>query len=827
MKSVVLLLLVATVLFAQENVPYKNKSLSVEKRVEDLLSRLTLDEKIDLLGGTGFATKEIDRLGIPELRMTDGPVGVRWDKSTAFPVSIAMAATWNPSLVKGIGSSIGRETKGHARHVILGPCVNIARLPMGGRNFESFGEDPFLASQMVVPYIEGVQSENVAATVKHFAVNNQEYERMFVDAMVSDRALNEIYFPAFKAAVTKADVLCVMSAYNKVNRHFASENDYLLIDKLKKEWGFKGLVMSDWGAVHSSIPTAQSGLDLEMPNGEYLNKSTLQKSIEDGTIPMWKIDDKIRRILTVIFKLGLFDSPEWKKNEELISSDQNKKSAYETSLASIVLLKNDKNILPLKTDKIKTIAVIGQNAKEARTGGGGSSAVEPTYAVSPLEGLKNKLPGNIEIKYAQGVDFNEGFPPIENEFLFTDETQKQNGVIGEYFDNTNLSGEPKIKRVDKDIDFNFGSSGPGSGVGEDFFSARWTGYFKAPATGEYFISTVSDDGVCLWINDKIVIEDWTTHASLAKTITMNLEKNKLYKFKMEYFENSGAAKIEFGWKHETGNVFDEAIEAAKQADCVLIFAGTSQSIESEGVDRDDLVLPAGQDALISKISEVNKNVVVVLTTGSPVLMDKWINKVNGILEMWFAGSEGGNAIADVLLGNYSPSGKLPMTFPKKWEDCSAFPSYKKLSARTYYADDIYVGYRHFDKYNIDPLFPFGFGLSYTTFEYSNMNVAKNNDAFEISFDIKNTGNVKGEEVAQLYISAKNLGIDKPVKELKGFDKVLLNPGESKTVKLQIAKNDFAYFDEQSHSWKVDPDSYDVLVGASSRDLKLKTTVEIK
>jgi beta-glucosidase len=313
MKKLVMLIFIAATITAQENNTYLNKLLPVEKRVDDLLSKLTLYEKIDLLGGTGFATKKNERLGIPELRMTDGPVGVRWGKSTAFPAGIAMAATWNPGLIERVGSAIGRETKGHARHVILGPCVNIARVPMGGRNFESFGEDPFLASKMAVPYINGVQKEGVAATIKHFAANNQEYERMFVDVMISDRALNEIYLPAFKAAVTGTDVLCVMSAYNKLNHHFASENDYLLVNKLKKEWGFKGLVMSDWGAVHSSIPTALSGLDLEMPNGEYLNKSTLLKAINDGTIPLSTIDDKVKRILTVIFKLGLFDNEEWKK----------------------------------------------------------------------------------------------------------------------------------------------------------------------------------------------------------------------------------------------------------------------------------------------------------------------------------------------------------------------------------------------------------------------------------------------------------------------------------------------------------------------------------
>ncbi|MEJ5352028.1 MAG: glycoside hydrolase family 3 N-terminal domain-containing protein [Melioribacteraceae bacterium] len=466
--------MIASTILAQAKFPYQDINLPIERRVEDLLSRMNLNEKIDLLGGTGFATKPIPRLGIPELRMTDGPVGVRWNPSTAFPASIAMAATWEPNLISKIGSAIAREVKGKGRHVILGPCVNIVRLPTWGRNFETFGEDPFLTSRMTVEYIKGVQKEGVAATVKHFAANNQEHERMFVDVMVSERALNEIYFPAFKSAVTEADVLCVMCAYNKVNQYFASENNYLLIEKLKKEWGFKGLVMNDWGAVHSSIPTANGGLDLEMPYGTFLNKENLLPANENGELSIEKIDDKVRRILTVIFKLGLFDTPEWKENLSLINSPENRKAAYETSLASIVLLKNEKNILPLNKDKIKSIAVIGPSAKIARTGGGGSAYVTPINPVSPLDALKNKLPKNIKINFEPGVLLEGDTQGIPSEFLFTDESQKTNGLNAEYFDNINLSGEPKVKRIDKNISFNWADGKPANELDANNFSVRWT-----------------------------------------------------------------------------------------------------------------------------------------------------------------------------------------------------------------------------------------------------------------------------------------------------------------------------------------------------------------
>lgn len=816
--------LIAEILAAQ-SFSYKDKTAPIDKRVNDLLSIMTLEEKIDLLGGTGFATKPNLRLGIPELRMSDGPVGVRWGNATAFPVSIAMAATWNPEAVNTVGGAIARELLGKGRNVILGPCVNIARIPQGGRNFESFGEDPYLTSRMTVAYIEGVQKNGAAATVKHFAANNQEYERMYVDTWVSKRALNEIYLPAFKAAVTEADVLCVMCAYNKINGTFAAENDYLLNQKLKKEWGFKGLVMSDWGAVHSSLPTAKGSLDLEMPTGAYMNTSTLMDAVKKGELPESKIDDKVRRILTVIFNLGLFDK-EIKEDDTLVNSKENRGIAYKTSLESIVLLKNNGGILPMKQNEIKTLAVIGPNANVARTGGGGSAQVSPIDPVSPLEGLKNKLNKNIRIEYAQGVIMDGDEEGIAGKYLFADNSLKKNGLSAEYFDNMNFEGTPGIKRIDKEINFRWHGESPDPKIDNDKFSARWTGYLKAPKTGVYTISITSDDGSRIYLNNKLMLENWTDHSMESRSFKITLEKGKVYPVKIEFYENGGDAGVILGWRLPGENLLDQAVQTAKNADYVLLFAGDSPNVETEGKDRDDLVLPNEQNLLIQKVAEVNKNVVVVLQTGSPVEMDKWIDNVKGVVETWFPGTEGGNAIADVLIGNYNPSGKLPVTFPKKWKDCSAFDSYKKYEARTYYADDIYVGYRHFDKYNIEPLFPFGFGLSYTTFSYSDIKVNQDGDNYTATFELKNTGSVKGEETVQLYVSAVNSKIDRPVKELKAFKKILLEPGESKTVELIIDKNSFAYFDEQSDSWKIEAGKYKILVGSSSRDLPLEAEIDL-
>jgi beta-glucosidase len=829
-KKVFFLLFICStlsVIIAQEKFPYKDPNVAIEKRVEDLLNRMTLEEKVDLLGGTGIATKENKRLGIPELRMTDGPVGVRYDKSIAFPASIAMAATWNPELISRVGSGIGRETKGYARHVILGPCVNIARIPMGGRTFEGFGEDPFLTSRIAVGYIQGVQKEGVAATIKHFAANNQEYERFLVNTLVSRRALNEIYFPAFKAAIKEADVLCFMSAYNKVNGQYASENDYLLRDILRNEWGYKGLIMSDWGAVHSSVQTALGELDIEMPTGAFMNIDKLTSPIETGIVPVAKINEKVKNILTLMFKLGLFDKPIAIEDKSLVDSPENRKVAYEASLASIVLLKNDQNILPIPKDKIKTIAVIGPNADTARTGGGGSSYVTPINPVSILQGLKNKLHENVKIEFAQGMNFEEPVKPIDSQYLFTDQTGKMNGLNAEYFNNMDLTGTPVLQRVDKKLDFTWDTNGPGSGVNKEHYSVRWTGYIKVPKSGEYTLCVIGDDGIRFWLDDKSIMQAWYPHSAMTLTSAVKMEKDKYYKVRCEFFERAGGATAIFGWRTEKDELFKKAIDVAKKADYVILTICNTDKVETEGRDRDDLILPDGEEKLIEKVSEVNNNVVVLLTTGAPVLMDKWIKKVKGVVETWFPGNQGGDAIADVLLGNYNPSGKLPITFPHKWEDCSAYPTYKSFKERTFYSDDIYVGYRHFDKNNIEPLFPFGFGLSYTKFEYSNLNVAKNGNGYDVTFNLKNTGKVKGEEVAQVYVASTNLNIDKPVKELKGFTKVMLKPGESKNISVKLDKNSFAYFSEEISSWKDGQGLFKVLVGASSRDIKLNADLEIK
>jgi len=818
MKSLIFSLSLAAFAHAQ------TKDQDIEKKIDDLLQRLTLEDKISLIAGTGFASREIAEYGIPEFKMADGPLGVRWDQSTAFPAGISLAASWDPKITERVGIAIGKETKAKGRDVILAPCVNIARLPMGGRNFESFGEDPFLASRMAVSYIKGVQSERVAATVKHFAVNNQEHERMTVDVQVSERALREIYFPAFKAAVQEAGVLCVMSAYNKVNGFYASENDFLLKDVLKEEWGFNGLVMSDWGAVHSDLPTFRGGLDLEMPDGKYLNNENLLTGLESGDLSVQTLDDKIRRLLRVMFHLDLLENPHT-KDTAAVSTGEIRKTALDASLAGIVLLKNENNILPLNSARIKKLAVIGPNAANARTGGGGSSLVSPSYEISPLEALRKEFP-DAEILYAQGVILDGDQNPVPSEYL-SGKNGSGTGIRAEFFQNIELAGEPVLVREDRQINFQWHSGSPDERIENENYSIRWTGYLTPPVSGEYTLSVTSDDGIRLYIEGKNIIDDWNDHAMESRTAKAVFEAGKNYDFVLEYYERKGDAGCILQWQQPGIDLTQEAILAARDADAVLYFGGTSFNYESEGKDRDDLYLPEGQDDLITALSEVNKNTIVLLNIGSPVIMNQWINAVPGLIIGWFGGSETGSALSKVISGVYNPGGKLPVTFPVSYEDCSAYSTYKSQTDITSYSDDIFVGYRHFDAKDIRPLFNFGYGKSYTEFALSAPFPAKKvyaaGENILLKCKVKNTGSIAGSEVVQIYVSAPGKEISRCRKELKSFSKVFLQPGEEKEIVFEINTDELRYYDETKSAWKLEPGDYTIFAGNSSRKEDLKST----
>ncbi|MCK9555108.1 glycoside hydrolase family 3 C-terminal domain-containing protein [bacterium] len=741
---------------------YKNPNLAVEQRVENLLNKMTLEEKIaQVAGADHMSTPENKRLGIPALKMTDGPHGVRWGQATCFPTLVTLGSSWDPVLLRAVGKALGRETRAKGRNVLLGPCINIHRTPLGGRNFESFGEDPYLISQLVTEYVKGVQGEKIGTSTKHFACNNQEYERTTISVEIDERTLREIYLPGFEAAVKEAGTVTVMGAYNKINGDYCCANKHILTDILKDEWGFKGFVVSDWDAVHSTVKTANAGLDLEMPGPPKFYGNHLLRAVKNGEVSEKVLDDKVRRILRVMFYLGLFDTPD-PKLEGASDTKEHRALAREAARRGIILLKNDNGTLPIDRNKIKSIAVIGPKAEAALLGGGGSSSVTPNRAVTPLDGMMGKCEdGKIKLNFARGCAMPKDLVPINFGEFTTPGPNPQSGLKAEYFNNTNFSGIPALTRVDGRVNFDWGSSSPAANIRNDNFSARWTANFTPSASGNYDLGLLSDDGSRLYIDGKLVINNWGEHGPEIRRGAVFLEAGKTYDVRIEMFESRGNAVIKLGYTPEDNVLLDEAVDVASKSDAAVVFVGISWEIEGEGVDKQNLNLPKYQDELIKAVAAANKNTVVVLVNGTPLLMDKWIDDVPSVVESLYAGQEGGDA---------NPSGKLTVTFPKRIEDSPSYKNYPGERGKVYYEEGIFVGYRHFDRENIEPLFPFGHGLSYTTFKYANLKVTGGSGkiAATVSVDVSNTGEREGAEVVQLYVQDPECSVERPVKELKGF-----------------------------------------------------------
>jgi len=803
---------------------------NTEKRIARLLGQLTLDEKISMIAGTGFDTVAVPRLGIPSLKMTDGPVGVRQAPATSFPSSTALAASFDTALIERVARAIAREAKSKGKNVLLGPCVNIQRTPFAGRNFESFGEDPFLASAMSVAYIKGIQSENVIASVKHFAANNQEIDRHTIDVLVDERALHEIYFPAFKASVREGNVWSVMSAYNKLNGFYASESDYLLNDVLKKRWNFQGLVMSDWGAVHSTVPTLKNGLDLEMPTGSFLNPEAVKKALAAGEISETNINEMVRRLLRVMLLAGLMD--EKTPDNGAIDTPEHRAVALEAARGGIVLLQNRRNVLPVDLNEVRSIAVIGPNADTARIGGGGSAQVVPFYSVSPLAGIKKAVGEKAAVDFAPGIISLEDTTPIPTENLTTPDG-KSNGLMGEYFANMTFEGAPAFTRVDPQLDFRWGTGAPAPDHPSDLFSNRWTGYLTATVSGRYAVSLSSNDGGRLYLDDKLIVDVWGDHATLKGAAAVDLKAGERRKIRIDHYENRGNADLVLGWRLLENDILQKAADAAAKSEVAIIFAGLSDAVEVEARDRAELSLPKEQEELIEAVVKANPNTIVVMTSGAPVLMDRWLGKVPALVQAFYYGQEGGNAIADVLFGKIAPSGKLPATFLRRWEDSNAFGRYPGDGKTVAYTEGILVGYRWFDTKNIEPLFPFGHGLSYTDFKYSALDLKKGGDArLTVRFAVENTGKRDAAEVVQVYVQDIAATLPRPVKELKGFQKIFLKAGEKKTVAVELNHGSFAFYDPQAQNWIAEQGDFKILVGSSSRDIRLtgdyrlgKTVVE--
>ena len=797
---------------------------AVEQRAEALLAKMTLEEKITMIGGVNdFYIRPVPRLGLPSLRMSDGPMGVHdYGETTAYPAGILLAASWDPELARRVGASMGRDALARGVHFILAPGMNIYRAPMNGRNFEYFGEDPYLAARMAVPMIEGIQSQKVIATAKHFVANNMEYGRMDHSSDIDERTLREIYLPAFEASVKEAHVGALMDAYNLVNGTYMTQNAYLNTTIAKKEWGFDGIMMSDWGATHDGIAAANNGLDLEMPWGQFMSAQTLLPAIQRGDVSVATIDDKVRRILRKAIEFGFYDREQTNTGIPLYSQE-GRALVLEAARSGMVLLKNENNVLPFDKTKVRTIAVLGPNAYPAVIGGGGSSLTKPFNAISFLEGMSNFAGKDVKILSVVDV------PPLDELVSRTKlltAPDGPEGLQGEYFNNENLQGAPALVRTDAHLDFHWGDGSYVENGPVDHFSARWTGYFVAATEDDYKFFTSADDGVRLYVDDALVIDDWKRHGETLNTYAQHLTAGKAYRIRLEYFEGTGTATLRFG----IGTVGQPVTEATRQlaakADAVVICVGFDSNTEGEGFDR-TFRLPSGQDAYIEKLAAVNKNTVVVLTAGGNVDMTGWIDKVAGLVHAWYPGQEGGTALAQLLFGAYSPSGKLPVSFERHWEDNAAFKSYypQKNDKHVEYSEKLFVGYRHFDRSGTKPLFPFGYGLSYTRFEYSGLKIeaapAGSGKLARVSFTIKNAGAREGAEVAQLYVGQPKASVPRPVKELKGFTKVNLRAGESRSVTLVLDRRAFAYFDVAKHDWTAEPGEFTISIGSSSADVKLQ------
>lgn len=804
---------------------YKNPKASVEERVNDMLGKMTLEEKIDYIGGYhGFYIRGIERLGLPEIKMSDGPVGTRNDgKTTAYPASILSAATWDTTLVNSLGVALGKDARARGVHILLAPGVNIYRAPMGGRNFEYFGEDPYLAGRMAVNYIKGVQSQKVVATVKHYAGNNQEWDRNHVSSDIDERTLQEIYLPAFKAAVTEGKVGAVMNSYNLVNGVHATQNNHLNNEILKGAWKFDGILMSDWVATYDGVAAAKNGLDLEMPSAAFMNRKNLLPALNDGTLQQSVIDDKVRRILRIIFRFGFYDN---KQQDTLLPRDNPENAAVALELArnGIVLLKNSNNILPF-SNKLRSIAVIGPNADEY-IAGGGSSYTRTFHSVSLLQGIKN-INKNATVTYTSGSVGPIEVHVNESEF-YTAPASAEKGLTAAYFNNPNLEGSPVATIADKIINHTWPAEPGIIGIGPDHFSIRYTGVIRPSKAGVYKLSVRGDDGFRLFVNDKKVIDMWSDHGAVLKSTTMTLEAGKEYQLKLEFYENTGTAQIAFAaYKDQID--FTEAIKAAAAADVVVLSVGFNNTSEGEGADR-TFELPEYQDTLINVIAKANPNTVVVLNAGGNVDMYKWISSVKGLVHAWYPGQEGGTAVAEILFGKVNPSGKLPASFEKQWQDNPTFNNYYDgdKDKRVAYKEGLNIGYRYYDNSNVKPLFPFGFGLSYTSFQYSDLKITNNGKGnVLVTFKIKNTGKLDGAEAAQIYVHQEKSNVARPVKELKGFAKVYLKQGETKTVTIPLTVDAFSYYKINKNAFGYDAGRFRILVGSSSEKILLKGNVQIK
>jgi beta-glucosidase len=807
-----------------------------EDQVQELLRAMTFEEQVALLSGADFwTTVPVARLGIPAIKVTDGPNGARGGgslvggvRAASFPVAIALAATWNPKLVEEIGAALAEEALSKGARVLLAPTVNIHRSPLNGRNFECYSEDPLLSAEIAVAYVRGVQSRGVAATVKHFAGNESEFERTTISSEIDERALREIYLPPFEAAVRKGGVWAVMTAYNKVNGTYASEHRYLLTEVLREQWGFDGLAMSDWFGSHSTAATVDAGLDLEMPGPTRDRGEKLLAAVRSGAVPEAAVRACARRVLRLIASVGAFDDPEIHP-ERAIDRPEHRALIRRAGAEGTVLLKND-GILPLDPAIAGKLALIGPNAGTARIMGGGSAQLNPHYSVSPFEGIAAALGGRVMLGHETGCT-NYRLRPL-----------LRARIAVEFFDGPDLSGAAVHRAESAEGELIWlGAVGPG--VDPERFSARLSASFTPEESGLHQFGLVSAGRSRLFVDGRRVVDAWDGwrpgqnyfgEANDEAIGTIELEAGRTYEVVVEYAcapnRALGIKAIRVGVARPLGDqAIERAVELARTSDAALVFVGLNGEWDTEGQDRPDMDLPGRQNELVERVAAANPKTVVVLQTGGPVTMP-WLADVAAVLEAWYPGQECGNAIADVLFGKADPGGRLPQSFPVRLEDNPAFPNYPGANGKVRYEEGIFVGYRHYERQGIRPLFPFGHGLSYTTFAYADLRLGADTigpgDTLTVMLDVTNTGDRRGDEVVQIYVRDPTASLPRPEKELKGFARIALQPGETRTVTHELGMRALAFFDDAQAAWVAEAGTFEVLVGASSEDIRARASFRL-
>lgn len=809
-------------------------SPAVEQRVDAMLGKLTLAQKVDLIGGVdNMYIRAAPEIGLPRLRMSDGPFGVRGvGPSTAYMAGVGLAASWDPQLAQQVGEAMGRDARARGVHFFLGPGANIHRAPQNGRNMEYYSEDPFLAGRMAVGFIDGIQSQGVVATIKHFVANNSEYDRRNLDTHIDERTLREIYLPAFEMAVKDAHVGAVMGSYNLVNGDYLSENRRISHDILKQEWGFKGIFMSDWQATYDGIKAFNAGLDLEMPVAEAMTPALLLPALQNGKLSQDVLDDKLRRILRTAVRFGFLDRPQQDLSIPLFDL-ANDAVALQSAREGLVLLKNERNVLPLDAGKLKTIAVIGPNAFPAISSAGGSSHVDTFEAQSVLSGITHQLGDKVRVLYSRGL------PSADDVFKQSAFVNPEGGkgLQRQTFANGDFQGKPLDTRVDEHVDQWKPELWTPSATERQ--SIRWSGRFVPAHSGKYLFLTAaaSFDTYRLFVDGKRVIEQPHREGQAPLYVTLDLVAGKPVTIRLDYQPDVSYSRMGLGVIALDELIAPEARKMAAMADAAVVAVGFDPTSESEAFDR-TFQLPWGQEALIEAVAAANKTTVVTVNSGDAYATDGWLAKVPALLQSWYPGQEGGRAIAEVLFGAHTPEGKLPISFGREWKDnpthdfYDAPPHAAGSKPTVTYGEGVFLGYRWYTSYphKAQPLYAFGYGLSYTTFAFGNLVVsptsAKADGTVSVSFDVTNSGKRAGAEVAQVYVGDPSAKLARPARELKAFRKVRLEPGQTERVTLNLDRRAFAYYDVKQHAWQVDPGRFTIHVGNASNHTPLSADLTI-